>query len=175
MPVNALLRAESKNIHEMGFKVIETIEYPNSKFKMIYYWDSDCATFTCDCDSKSLSHKCVFVESENLIDCYTKLMKKVHQVFECQKCHSISINDINDKIDIKKEKICSECAIHLDMYSNLAPIIKKGFLFDCYICGMENINIKYKAKLNCFGASRHNDFICKSCFLKCRRKCPVCR
>lgn len=53
--------------------------------------------------------------------------------------------------------------------------LKKKNLFDCYVCGEEKINCKFKTLLVCNGSEKHTDFICQFCWKKNGKICPICR
>jgi superfamily II helicase len=158
---------------------------------MILFWDERCASGECGhCDfqdemkfnvaddvyddGKGIFHyHSISVEGETLVKCYTELLKQSHQIFICQRCKRYMHNKVNDEFN--KKEYCDECTFHSDFYSITPDKVQKCHLFDCFICGEERIDIRFKAALTCGGQGQHTDFLCNSCFIKNKKKCPVCR
>lgn len=170
--------AEVKNINDITFHILEirdsSLISDNNNYTMIYYWSLDCADGKCN--HVNSKHHAIMSSHCNLKDCYSLLMKKLHLVFTCQKCREVTICTTNIEHLVTDEKFCFDCCAHTDAYTSNIPIsLQKKNLFDCYVCGEEKINIKFKANLECQGSDKHTDHLCKFCWIKNNKKCPLCK
>ena len=117
-------------------------------------------------------------EGDDLETCYFNVMKEIRRIYICLKCQNSSFYPemyMDDNTLLEKQSYCFSCFMLVDHFHGTGKKVKDKYLFDCFICREEAIDIQYKAKLNCAGESKHQDFICHSCFLKNKEKCPICR
>lgn len=129
-------------------------------------------------NKKSESH-ChnIQTRNSNLDDYYRELMKKMHELYSCTKCKRKFRRSDDHAARLKDEDraICNTCLISEDAYVSQPRGVKRKQLFDCYVCGQENIVKKLKADLKCSGSAKHEDKICVHCYDSFGGKCPMCR
>lgn len=174
----------NKNGIEFKFLMVDYVETKlRNFFEMNLSLSSKCYSGDCKCDDEEddddnlYEHRISSDEHPTLYECYNALMDKMHELYLCPKCKkefSRSSKNMAGLDDVDK-LVCNACLMHEDAYV-LQPLeVKKKELFDCYICGQENIAANLKADLNCSGNKKHTSDICQSCYTKCKHKCPMCR
>jgi hypothetical protein len=166
MPCNKLFHINITNHNDVEFIYLDVTYWSKSdEYDMRLCTKLCCALGECDENEK---HSFVHSHCIGLEKCYSRIMKKMHSIFKCRKCREETSHDV------LHELICDNCLIHEDSYRDEPSDIKKRKLFDCYVCGEEKINKKFKAELKCSGASKHSDELCQFCLQRNFNKCPQC-
>jgi hypothetical protein len=182
-----------QNCHDITFKFLDVVQYSknykvpfetggNYQVRLAMFqcclMNSDCECDDDDDDECSCGNRCppnhhvATQHDDTLESCYEKIMDSVHFIFKCRKCRTVSESQYQCERD---ELICNSCLLYEDLYARQSEVTKKRKLFDCYVCREEKMNKRYKAELNCSGASKHTDELCKWCFSSNNNKCPQCR
>jgi hypothetical protein len=187
MSIDSIFHVGVTNVNDVDFKYLNVTYFMRSKmYNMRLCLQLCCANADCD-EDEELNHTYVLGHGDTLDKCYSMIMNKMHYVFNCRKCreatlrepmlfaHSAPLNEEKSETREELDMICNNCLLHEDSYQDQSPNVKKRKLFDCYVCGEEKINKKFKAELKCSGASKHSDELCKFCFKKNASKCPQCK